>query len=342
MKKKIFNVMFTKRLGGIEQSFLDYNTALSKKYEVVALINSKCQVKSQIKSTIEEIRQFNKYDPFAIMRIRYVIKKHKPDLIIAHSTRAYVLCRLATKSIPIIAVCHNHNFKHLLSSKYFIAITSRMREELSENGRKNIFILPNMITLDKKNKYIPPKFGKTINIGFIGSLIPMKGVDLLIDAAYSIIKNNIDIKLHIAGDGEDLESLKLQAKKLNIFDRINFLGWVKGSSKTKFFNTIDILCVPSRHEPFGIVLLEGMKYSKPLVTTKTHGAMEVAQDVAVICECDDVESLSQGLMQVITQPKLAATLSKKGYLEVQKYSVEKVSKKLHDIVDKVLAENEDI
>ncbi len=334
--------MFTKRLGGIEQSFLDYNTALSKKYDVVALINSKCQVKSQIKSQIEEIRQFNKYDPFAIMRIRYVIKKHKPDLIIAHSTRAYVLCRLATKSIPIVAVCHNHNFKHLLKSKYFIAITTRMQEELLEKGRKNIFVLPNMITINKKINYTPLKFGKTINIGFIGSLIHMKGVDILINAAYSLIKNGHDIKLHIAGDGEDLESLKLQAKKLNIFDRLNFLGWVKGSSKTKFFNTIDILCVPSRHEPFGIVLLEGMKYSKPLVTTKTSGAMEVAKDVAIMCECDDVESLSQGLLELISKPELAKKLSHKGYLEVQKYSVEKISKKLHDIVEKVLSDDEDI
>ncbi len=342
MKKKVFNVMFSKRLGGIEQSFLDYNEALAKEYKVVTLISNKSQVKSQIKTPIEEIRQFNKYDPFAIMRIRHVIKKHNPVLIIAHSTRAYVLCKLATKSVPIIAVSHNHNYRHLLSSKYFITITSRMKEELLELGKKQIYVIPNMVHLDKKIKYQAPEFKKTLTIGFIGTLTYIKGVDLLVNAIAALSTKGISVKLQIAGDGEELENLKLLAKKLNVFEQISFLGWVKGTSKTKFFKTIDLLCVPSRHEPFGIVLLEAMKYSKPIVTSKTHGALEVAKDIAVFCECDDVASLSDGLQQIISNPTLAKDLSKKGFKEVEKYSVEKISQKLHHVVERAVAENENI
>lgn len=342
MRKKVFNVMFSKRLGGIEQSFLDYNEALAKKYEVVSLISNKSQVKQQIKTPIEEITQFNKYDPFAIMKIRYVIKKHRPNLIIAHSTRAYVLCKLATKSVPIIAVSHNHNYRHLLSSKYLFTITSGMKDELLKLGKKHVFVLPNMIHFDNKIKYQTPNFKKTITIGFIGTLTYIKGVDVLIKAIGNLIKKDIIVKLQIAGDGEELENLKLLARKLNIFEQITFLGWVKGISKTKFFKNIDILCVPSRHEPFGIVLLEAMKYSKPIVTTKTHGALEVAKDIALFCECDDDKSLSDSLQQIIANPTLAKELSKKGFNEVAKYSVEKISQKLHDIVERVITENEDI
>ena len=333
---KIFNVMFSKRAGGIEQSFLDYNSALALNFDVVALIHNQSLVKSQITTPIEEIRQLNKYDPFAIMRIRYVIKKHKPDIIIAHSTRAYVLCKLATKAVPIISVSHNYNFRHLLGSKDIIAITNDMKNELLKANQKNVHVIPNMIGIPKSQKYISPKFHKPFVIGFIGTLTYIKGCDLLIKAVAALRLQNIEIIAKIAGDGEDLKALKDLAKKLNIHKYINFVGWVKGTSKNNFFKSIDALCVPSRHEPFGIVLLEAMKYSKPIVSTKTHGALEVAKNIAVLCDCDSVDALEEGLLKLCSNVQLASSLTKKGFKEVKKYSVENIGKSLQDIVEGVL------
>ncbi len=336
MKTKVFNVMFSKRSGGIEQAFLDYNKALSKCFDVTALIHHHSQVKNQIKTDKIEIRQLNKYDPFAIMRIRYAIKKHKPDIIIAHSTRAYVLCKLATKAVPIIAVSHNYNFRHLLGSKYIISITNDMKQELENAHQKNVFVIPNMINITDDDKYIKPKFHKPFTVGFIGTLTHIKGCDILIKAIAAILKQGIEIKAKIAGDGEELQNLKKLVKQLNITQSIEFVGWVKGEAKNNFFKSIDLLCVPSRHEPFGIVFLEAMKYSKPIVASKTHGAIEVASDVGLLCETESSDSLEEAILKVYTTPELAGSLSKKGFVEVKKYSLENIAQKLQDIVGTIL------
>lgn len=333
---KIFNVMFSKRNGGIEQSFIDYTKALRERFEVISVVNSKCLVKDQILGCFEEVRQINKYDPFAVLRIRRLIKKHKPRLIIAHSTRAYVLCRFATNSVPIVAVSHNYKFTHIIKSKYTIAITKDMKKKLENAGAKKVYLMPNMIEVNDDFKYEDYESKPVRTIGFIGSLTYFKGCDLLIASIAELEKRGILLNLKIAGDGEELQSLKKLTVDLKIDKRVEFLGWVSGESKKEFFSSIDLLCIPSRSEPFGIVFLEAMKYLKPIVSTKTIGALEVVKDIAMLVEIDDLEMLTNAIFTIYSDIKKYEVNVIKGAEEVNKYSIMSGSDKLENIVEDVI------
>jgi len=334
-KNKIFNVMLSKGLGGIEQAFLNYNKALSKSNDIIPIISNACKIKHEINCDYESINVLNKYDPFAILNMRKLIRKHKPSLIIAHSTMAYVICKFSTKNIPIIAVAHNYTFKHILSAKYIFVLTSHMKNELKKLYNGDISIIPNMIEVCK-DEYKSRRFRPIVTIGFIGALTYNKGVDLLLEAASYLIKDNPKIRIEIAGIGDELYNLKVQANKLNIESNVHFLGWIGEDQKNKFFEKIDLLCAPSRIESFGIVFLEAMKYNKPIVTTNTHGGLSVAADAGIVCEIDNAKSLQSGLEKVISDKTLAKKMIDKGTECVKEFSFEVVSKKMQKVINSIL------
>ena len=70
----------------------------------------------------------------------------------------------------------------------------------------------------------------------------------------------------IAGDGACKEELKTYVSTLKLNNEIEFLGWVQ--NQNDFFSKIDVFCLTSTEETFGIVLLDAMKHKIPIVTTK--------------------------------------------------------------------------
>jgi glycosyltransferase involved in cell wall biosynthesis len=336
MKKTIFNVMLTKRTGGIEQAFIDYNDALSKNYKVISIVNNKCKVLEKIKTTYYKIRLFNKYDFLAAFKIRKLVKKHKPSLIIAHSTLAYVLCKLALTNVPIVAISHNLKFKHIRRSRYIVAITSDMKDRLKNICTAKVFEVPNMISLHGAANSSKAIIHKPLRMGFIGTLTLFKGCDLLIKAVGELVSEGVDIKLTIAGDGEERSVLEKLVKNLNLQKRTDFLGWLDFNAKLKFYQHIDMLCVPSREEAFGIVYLEAMKYSVPIISSKTSGGISVVKDVAILFERDDVASLKKAILKIYKNPAMGDEMVVKGNAAVQKYSLENIAEKLHTVVEEVL------
>lgn len=115
--------------------------------------------------------------------------------------------------------------------------------------------------------------GKKI-IGTISRLVPQKRIDIMIKA-FSEYNNNYSNEsyLVIVGKGPEKSYLKNLSKQLNINDKIlwiNYLDDIKG-----FFSLIDIFCLTSEYEGFGIVTLEAFYNKKPIITTHAGALPEI-------------------------------------------------------------------
>jgi len=143
-------------------------------------------------------------------------------------------------------------------------------------------------------------------------------------------------KCVIAGDGEERKKLEKLIVKLDLQKEVKLTGWAE--DKEEFFNSIDIFCVPSRHEPFGIVLLEAFLHSTPMVVTKSEGPIEIIKDGkdGLLCEVDDVDSLAKQITRLLKNQKLAEKLSRAGFQKVQYYSAFETARKLNLVVEKVV------
>src|SRR4051812_29596782 len=99
---KIFNVMFSKDNGGLEQAFLNYIPALSKQgNEVISIIHPKAKIRPFCpRENLILVSNFNQYDLLAIWKLRKLIYQLKPDCIISHSYRAAYLLKKTRTNVP--------------------------------------------------------------------------------------------------------------------------------------------------------------------------------------------------------------------------------------------------
>jgi glycosyltransferase involved in cell wall biosynthesis len=109
---------------------------------------------------------------------------------------------------------------------------------------------------------------------FCGRLVQQKGPDLLLEAIPSILHYYANAKFVFAGDGNLRHALVHRAKHLHIEHATRFLGHRDGEELVQLFKMCDALCVPSRNEPFGIVVLEAWSAGKPVVATMNGGPNE--------------------------------------------------------------------
>ena len=136
---------------------------------------------------------------------------------------------------------------------------------------------------------------------------------MLIDAAHRI---NDDVYFLLAGDGPDINRYKEQTKALNLEKRVIFLGWQ--TDRLGLLNIADVCVLPSRYEPFGIVITEAWFAGVPLVATKAAGAKNYVKNLhdGLLVEIDDLEGLVAAITMALENQKLRKKLiinGKKSY-----------------------------
>eukprot|EP01053_Blabericola_migrator_P002357 Blabericola_migrator_1__2356@NODE_165_length_12243_cov_242_656784_g143_i0_p1_GENE_NODE_165_length_12243_cov_242_656784_g143_i0NODE_165_length_12243_cov_242_656784_g143_i0_p1_ORF_typecomplete_len1430_score309_28Glycos_transf_1/PF00534_20/1_1e40Glyco_trans_1_4/PF13692_6/9_9e30Glyco_transf_4/PF13439_6/6_7e03Glyco_transf_4/PF13439_6/2_8e26Glyco_transf_4/PF13439_6/1_2e04Glyco_transf_4/PF13439_6/1_3e04Alphaamylase/PF00128_24/3_7e24Glyco_trans_4_4/PF13579_6/5_3e03Glyco_trans_4_4/PF13579_6/1_8e20CBM_48/ len=106
---------------------------------------------------------------------------------------------------------------------------------------------------------------------FVGRFVVQKGVDLLVEAIPSILKFRGDVKFVIVGDGHMRDAVEARSRALGVHHAVRFLGAKGGAELKSLFKMCDAVAVPSRNEPFGIVVLEAWSAYKPVIATTCGG-----------------------------------------------------------------------
>lgn len=335
--------MFGSGLGGIEQSFLDYATSMEKLgHKSSVIITPDSQIYNELKKhdniEIFFCKNNNQWDFLAKKKLYSILKESKPDVIIAHGNRAIRLLQKPSQKIcPIVGVAHNYKTKKIDKCLAIFTITNDLKEIIIKKGvdANKIYHIPNMIEVHD-NIVIKNEFHKTPVIGTMGRFVHKKGFHIFIEALLMLHQNNIPFRVLIGGKGEEEEKLRELTLNLGIEHKIEFVGWV--NKKKKFFEAIDIFCLPSLHEPFGIVLLEAFSYAKPVITTSTEGPMEIATDNvdALFVKPNSAEEIFYAIKKLLDDKNFAFTLGERALQNVIKnYDKEIVATKIENALFKI-------
>ena len=229
----------------------------------------------------------------------------------------------------------------LTNADKIICASSYMKKQVTDliGIHKNAIVISYGINLSKfQIQQLAPNNNKEKTILFIGNLIPLKGVDVLINA-FEIVKRQIaNLKLNIIGEGYLKDELKLSIKQKGLDKEITFLGIIKNKELPKYLNHCNLLCLPSRQEAFGVVLIETMACGKPVVASKIGGIVDIVQseEAGYLFQPGDVNELAyflkKALLKKWDQNKIRSF--------AQKYSREYVASKIIKIYDQLL-KNED-
>jgi glycosyltransferase involved in cell wall biosynthesis len=131
---------------------------------------------------------------------------------------------------------------------------------------------------------------------FVGRMVVQKGPDILVRTMPSVLRYYPNAKYVFVGDGHMRGEVQGLAHHLRVSHALRMLGDRRGRELHDLFKACDIVAVPSRNEPFGIVILEGWSALKPVVSTKRGGPAEfVWHGVNGLQVEDNPDSVSWGL-----------------------------------------------
>ncbi len=142
----------------------------------------------------------------------------------------------------------------------------------------------------------------------LGRLHRVKGFDTLLRAMACLP----EAWLWLAGEGPERGALEGLVRERGLGGRVRFLGWRDDAAA--LFAAADLFVCPSRHEPFGSVVIEAWAHGVPAVVAASQGpgALVSAGETGLVVPIDDSEALANSLRTLMENPALAGRLADAG------------------------------
>ena len=232
---------------------------------------------------------------------------------------------------------------HLLPFKNADAITvisnDLKKRALKNNAKVPIKIIPNGVDLDlfrpkRKEKKSGIVSGEKI-ILTNSRLVKKNAVDDLIKAGQYL---DFPFKMLIIDIGPDEKKLRSLVKKLNLEDKVKFLGHMTHKEIVKYHYLADVFVRPSLSEGLGNVFLEAMATGLPIIGTPVGGIPDFLIDrkTGLFCQVRSPRSIAEKIKEILEDDSLRKTLVKNGLKLVQdKYNWDIIARKMGKIYQKL-------
>ncbi|AKL97850.1 glycosyltransferase [Endomicrobium proavitum] len=258
----------------------------------------------KVPSLVREISPIK--DLRALLKIRKILKKEKPELVHTHSSKAGILGRIAAKLAgvkTIVHTIHGYGFNetqkwyvkylYIYIEKFCTLFTDKLivvAKEDMDKGLRYKIAKENKFTLIRagidthyyKTFNPNPDFRKTLAdentkiITTIGPFKPQKNLQDFIKAAGLVCKSVDNVKFFIVGDGDLRPELEKLIADLNLTDKIILLGWRTDIAEILYAS--DVFAMTSLWEGLPRTILEAMCCSKPVVANAVDGVKEVIRE----------------------------------------------------------------
>lgn len=294
----LFIFQFTFKISGNNSSFLQIAQILKHDFEIYFAMPDKEGIydiitdEQRAKTFIITQNDSSRHKFKRLYELLNIIKRNKIDIVMHHflfdSASMVVLKILSEIQIILYFGASRLGWKHRLYSHFYDRIMLKSEQTLrsSLKRERKLETIPfrrtSLIAFDSSLFFVHKspnrdriihEINKTV-IGFMGRIDnEVKGLFDLV-AALAVLNKNGDYSLQIMGDvtsrkPKDKEALIEKAKFEGVLDKIEFLGaTVCPEEKKRFFEGIDILCLPSIEEGSPVVVFEAVSFLVPVVATR--------------------------------------------------------------------------
>lgn len=264
----------------------------------------------------------------AVLRI---VDKMQPDVIHCHGARANMIGAMvrAKREIPVMTTMHSDykldymgmpwkqytlgtiNARSLRKLDFYQAVADRMAQTLISRGFSPYRVMTIYNGMDfshpmrnfDRTAYCREKYGVEVDdsmvlCGLAARLTPVKDIPTAIAAFAKAAAVHPELRLFLAGTGEDEDKLRAQAQELGVQDKVIFCGWV--TEIAPFFAAMDVTLLTSLSETFPYSILEGIREGCVPVCSDVGGMSELILDgeTGYIFQPGDVDALARALEEV--------------------------------------------
>ena len=309
------------------------------------------------------------YQPYELAlssKIVDMVDLHKIDILhvhyaIPHAYAAYMSKQmLKTRGInlPIVTTLHGTDITLVGSHPFYKnavefsinnsdAVTSVSKDLKKDtlsffNIKKNIEVIPNFVDLDKYNhahencnRSVLANEDEKI-VTHISNFRKVKRIDDVINA-FNLINKQINSKLILLGDGPERIRAEKLCDELNLNEKVLFLG--ASNETAKILCLSDVFVLASTTESFGLVALEAMASSVPVVSTNSGGLPEVNKNgfSGYLSDVGDINSMAKNAIKILEDSTKLMNFKKNAKQQANKFNVHNIVPSYEDIYKRTLA-----
>lgn len=305
-------------------------------------------------------------DIFAFAWLFNYFRRERPAIVATHMAKAGTLGRLAAAlaGVPVIVhTFHGHvldgyfgrfsnsfflTVERLLShlTTQFIAISPEVAADLDRLGigRGKTTIVRLGLDLDhltrpetgrlRRDLEIPPQ---APTVGIVGRLVPIKALDMFLDAASLLTKDNPGIHFVIVGDGELWDHLHQDVQARGLARQVHFTGWREDLEAV--YGDLDVVVCCSRNEGTPVSLIEACAAGRAVVGTKVGGIPDIiaAGVNGLLVPSGDAGALAVAVAGLISNPARRHAMGLAGrQMVMERHSSDRMVSELKDVYGRLL------
>ena len=304
-------------------------------------ISDRCTLDSEVLNAIRVVTPEKKNTDrkakfsylFQLKALRKLNREFAPDIVHAHyaSSYGFLASRLRVKrfyvsvwgsdvfEFPKRSIIHKAVFKHVMRKADQVFSTSKvMKDEILKYVSKDITVIPFGVDLELF-KPLNEKRDKPFVIGTVKALEHVYGIDRLIEVFASFNKRYPDAECHIYGAGSELKKLEMLANNLGVSNNIKFFGVIPQDQVPIAIASMDVFCVLSREESFGVAAVEAAACKIPVIASNVGGLPEVVSnnETGYLVDGHNSEQIKEVIIDLYNNPEKRRELGEKGRVLVE-------------------------
>lgn len=351
------NEKFKYRSGGPQKVYELCDNLKSQGHHVILFIPKIGYPETQTSAEVESIPfidlpiiRFFTFQAIAFLKAlwKILLVKRKPDVILVRIMWSFLPMILGKVfSIPVVLEVNDNPYRAYSSinnalkrkivhridrmtyrqSDFILPATKKIAHDLSRidnvplssmsvlpSGSNSHFFRPLDKSLCCRKLSFDPSL---IYIGFLGSFFYYQGIDILIDSAPLIVKNNPDVFFLLVGDGPERPALEGMASKMNIYNHFIFTGHVPYAQAPWFCNVMDICVAPLRREAgesSAVKIYDYFACGKPVILSdiENSGKNFGNSMAAVLVNPEDPADLARAAVHLLSDPVKRQMMGKNG------------------------------
>lgn len=313
---------------------------------------------------VHYLEMTGRFDLRALKRLCQVIRERNIHVIHTHGYKSDILGFFAAKRTGIVCVSTPHGFTIKPDFKlaafvrvgtfllrYFDAVVPLSEKLVSDMKRLGVpdhktRFISNGVDLKEIDQTLSkpgvddssgrPGIGKTV--GYIGRMIPLKGLADLLSVFESMYKTDPELTLQMIGDGPQRPELEKQAEAQTSHLAISFLGF--RSDRLSLLNNLDLFVMTSSSEGIPRCLMEAMAVGVPVVAYDIPGVDLLIKNgkTGMLAPLGDKMALEKCCREVLENPEMAQSLVDNARrLILEHFSAAKMAKDYHALFEELVA-----
>lgn len=313
---------------------------------------------------VHYLEMTGRFDLRALKSLCRVIRERNIHVIHTHGYKSDILGLLAAKCTGITCVSTPHGFPVKPDLKlaafvrvgtfllrYFDAIVPLSEKLMSDTKRLGVpehktRYISNGVDLKEIDQTLSkpgvadqkerPRTSKTV--GYIGRMIPLKGLGDLLSVFESMYKTDPELTLQMIGDGPQRPELEKQAEAQTSYSSIFFLGF--RSDRLALLNDLDLFVMTSSSEGIPRCLMEAMAVGVPVVAYDIPGVDLLIEHgkTGMLAPLGDKVALEKCCREVLENPEMAQSLVDNAHkLILEHFSAAKMAKDYHGLFEELVA-----